>query len=125
MPGRQLAPLLIGAVLLAGCGGDGDDKAAQPVTAKSQSVGKRTAGSVVQFADCNDWNRGTRAEKEATVRELRDQLTEQTSRTSASPLSDKHAYKVIQKACTATDYAGSLRLYKLYARVQGFAPLSE
>ena len=32
---------------------------------------------------------------------------------------------MIQKACTATDYAGSLRLYKLYARVQGFAPLAE
>ena len=72
--GRRLAPLLAGAILLAGCGGE-DEEPAQPVPAKAQSVGKRTAGSVVQFADCSDWNRGTRAEREATVRELRDQLT--------------------------------------------------
>jgi hypothetical protein len=120
----RLAPLLAGAILLAGCGGE-DEKPAQPVPAKAQSVGKKTAGSVVQFADCSDWNRGTRAEREATVRELRDQLTAQGARSNASPLSDDHAYRVIQKTCTATDYAGSLRLYKLYARVQGFAPLSE
>ena len=74
MLGRRLAAALAAALLLAGCGGD-DDEPAQPVTAKAQSVGKRSAGSVVQFADCSDWNRGTRAEREATVRELRDQLT--------------------------------------------------
>ena len=121
---RRLAPLLAGAILLAGCGGE-DEEPAGPVPAKAQSVGKRTAGSVVQFADCDDWNRGTRAEREATVLELRDQLTQQGERSNASPLSDERAYKVIQKTCTATDYAGSLRLYKLYARVQGFAPLAE
>lgn len=127
MPARKLAPLLAvaGAIVLAGCGGNGGDEPAQPVPAKAQPVGKLSTGSVVQFADCSDWNRGTRAEREATVRVLRDQLTEQTSRSGASPLSDKRAYKVIQKTCTATDYAGSLRLYKLYARVQGFAPLAE
>jgi len=120
---RRLAPLLAGAILLAGCGGE-DEEPAGPVPAKSQSVGKRTAGSVVQFADCSDWNRGTRAEREATVRELRDQLTQQGERSNESPLSDRHAYAIIQKAC-APDFAGSLRLYKLYARAQGFAPLSE
>jgi hypothetical protein len=124
VPARRLAPLLAGAILLAGCGG-GDKEPAGPVPARSQSVGKPTAGSVVQFADCSDWNRGTRAEREATVRELRDQLTQQGERSNASPLSDERAYRVIQKTCTATDYAGSLRLYKLYARVQGFAPLAE
>ena len=124
MPGRRLAPVLAAAILLAACGGE-DEEPAQPVPAKAQSVGKRTAGSVVQFADCSDWNRGTRPERKATVRELRDQLTQQGQRSNASPLSDRHAYAVIQKACTATDYAGSLRLYKLYARVQGFAPLSK
>jgi hypothetical protein len=124
VPGPRLAPLLAGVILLAGCGGE-DEEPAKPVPAKAQSVGKRSAGSVVQFADCSDWNRGTRPEREATVRELRDQLTQQGERSNASPLSDKRAYDVIQKACTATDYAGSLRLYKLYARVQGFAPLAE
>jgi hypothetical protein len=54
---------------------------------------------------------------------LRGQLTPQRSETAASPLSDERAYAVFQKACSP-DYAESLRLYKLYVRVQGFAPLA-
>ena len=120
---RWIAPAVVGAILIAGCGDGGDDPA-EPARAEPRSVGKRTAGSVVQFADCDDWNRGTRAEREATVLELRDQLTQQGERSNASPLSDERAYATFQKACKP-DYAGSLRLYKLYARVQGFAPLAE
>lgn len=123
MLGRCIAPAAIAAVLLTGCG-DGGDRPADPMGAAAQSVGKRSAGSVVQFADCNDWRRGTRAEREATVRELRDQLTQQGEPSNASPLRDERAYAVFQKACKP-DYAGSLRLYKLYVRAQGFAPLAE
>jgi hypothetical protein len=122
-----LVPALVAAALLGGCGDDGDDDAAPSAKAKSaepKSVGRRSAGSVVQFADCNDWRRGTRAEREATVRELRDQLTQQGEPSNASPLSDERAYATFQKACRP-DYAGSLRLYKLYVRVQGYAPLHE
>lgn len=121
-----LAGLLLAAALAAGCGDDGKDAApvAEATSTEAQSVGRRAAGSVVQFADCDDWRRGSRAEREATVRELRDQLTQQGERSNASPLPDKRAYTVIQKACRP-EYAGSLRLYKLYARVQGFAPLAE
>ena len=90
----------------------------------AESVGRRSAGSVVQFADCDDWRRGSRAEREVTVVELRDQLTIQSERSNASPLPDERAYEIIQKACKP-DFAGSLRLYKLYARAQGFAPLNE
>ena len=117
-------PAVVAAALLAGCGDTGDDPP-KPVRVAAQSVGERTAGSVVQFADCDDWRRGTKAERKATVLELRDQLTLQGSRSNASPLSDERAYAKLQKACTATDYAGSLRLYKLYVRAQGFAPLAE
>ncbi len=66
-----------------------------PCAPTAQSVGKRSAGSVVQFADCNDWRRGTRAEREATVLELRDQLTQQGERSNASPLSDERAYAML------------------------------
>ena len=106
-------------VAASGCGGDDDDssRAAKP-------VGRSVAGSVVQFADCRDWRKGTVAERHATIDALRGQLTSQRSKTAQSPLSDDHAYDVFQKAC-AQDYAGHLRLYKLYVRVQGFAPLSE
>ena len=81
-------------------------------------------GSVVQYADCGDWRTGTRSEREATVVALRGQLTPQSSKSAASPFSDDRAYAMFEKAC-APSYAESLRLYKLYVRAQGFAPLSE
>ena len=91
---------------------------------RSTPVGKDIAGSVVQFADCGDWRRGSRAEREATVDRLRGQLTPQRSKSAASPLPDEHAYTLIDKACRPA-WASSMRLYKLYVRMQGFAPLSE
>lgn len=113
-------------MVLAGCGNEARPapaaaKKAAPVSG-AQPVGDASAGSVAQFADCGDWRAGTRAEREATVRVLRGQLTPQRSRTAASPLPDEQAYAVFQKAC-APDFAESLRLYKLYVKVQAFAPL--
>jgi len=123
-----LAAVLVAAALLPGCGGDENEKAPARAGAsgdeRTESVGRRSAGSVVQFADCDDWRHGSRAEREATVIELRDQLTIQGERSNESPLPDDRAYEILQKACKP-DFAGSLRLYKLYARAQGFAPLSE
>ena len=105
----------------AGCGGDGaEDRAA---TGGSR-VGKETAGSVVQFADCADWSRGSRDERMATVAALRGQLTPTQSRTAEGPLPDERAYEIFDKTCEP-EFAQSLRLYKLYVRAQGFAPLSE
>ena len=111
-------------VALVGCGGDdggGGDGAAASADAKP--VGEPSAGSVVQYADCGDWKSGSVDERRATVRELRGQLTPQRSATAVSALSDDRAYALFQKAC-APAYAGSLRLYKLYVKAQGFAPLS-
>jgi hypothetical protein len=107
----------------AGCGGD-DEVARPSSTGEAKPVGRESAGSVVQFADCGDWRRGTPAERMVTVRRLRGQLTPERSRTAASPLPDRRAYQLLDKAC-APRYAESLRLYKLYVRMQGFAPLSE
>lgn len=125
---RGSAVAAVAAALLVGCGGDDKDRAPARAGASddkpAESVGRRSAGSVVQFADCDDWRRGSRAEREATVVELRDQLTIQSARSSASPLPDDRAYEIFQKACRP-EFAGSLRLYKLYARAQGFAPLNE
>lgn len=130
MARRALLTALVGACLLAaGCGGDSDtEKAASggaPAdTRQAKSVGPRIAGSVVQYADCGDWRRGTRREREATVVELRDQLTAQSESDTASPLPDDRAYRILNKSC-AQGYARSLRLYKLFAKAQGFAPLGE
>jgi hypothetical protein len=116
---RAAAVLLaLAAAAPAGCGAE-DER-----TPRAKPVGTPSAGSVVQFADCGDWRRGSVAERRATVRELRGQLTPQSSATAASPLSDERAYQLLQKSCAA-DFAASLRLYKLYVRAQGFAPLAE
>jgi hypothetical protein len=113
-----VAAALAAAASVSGCG----DEPASSQTAKP--VGKPSAGSVVQFADCGDWREGTRAERFATIEELRGQLTPQASETAQSPLPDKRAYEILDKAC-AVEFADSLRLYKLYVRAQGFAPLRE
>jgi hypothetical protein len=110
------------AAAAAGCGGDEAPSSASSAAVKP--VGEEVAGSVVQYADCGDWRAGTRAQRLVTIERLRGQLTPQRSTTAASPLSDERAYQLLDRACTP-DYAESLRLYKLYVRMQGFAPLSE
>ena len=113
---------LVAVALAAGCGGGADSQPSAAAPAKP--VGDESAGSVAQFANCGDWKGGTEAERRATVKVLRGYLTPQRSKTAAGPLADDRAYEVFQKAC-APDYADSLRLHKLYVKVQGFSPLAE
>jgi hypothetical protein len=110
------------AAVAAGCGGGDERSASASQAAKAQPVGEQSAGSVAQFADCGDWKRGTRAERYATIAVLRGRLTPERSKSAASPLSDDRAYEVFQNTCSQG--IDSLRLYKLYVKVQGFAPLS-
>jgi hypothetical protein len=119
-----VAALVASAAVPAGCGGQRDGPpAAGAAAATAEPVGDVSGGSVAQFADCGDWRAGSPAERRATVRVLRGQLTPQRSKTAASPLRDERAYAIFEKAC-AQEFAESLRLYKLYVKVQGFAPLS-
>ncbi len=115
---RARAALLAAALFLAACG---EERAPRSPAAKP--VGQESQGSVVQYADCGDWRKGTPAQKRATVVALRGQLTPQSSQTAASPLSDERAYEILEKVCARGNPA-SLRLYKLYVRAQAFAPLS-
>jgi hypothetical protein len=112
------AAALVVAVAAASCG---EEDAGSP-SAGATPVGHPSGGTTVQFADCADWQRGSEAERYATVEALRGQLTPQRSKTAASPLPDERAVATFNKTC-ATPGAESLRLYKLYVRVQGFAPL--
>ena len=116
------AVALVAAAACAGCGG-GEARSASSGAAVER-VGKSSAGSVVQFADCGDWRAATEAERYATVRALRGQLTPQRSQTAASPLPDQRAYAMLQRTCSSSNVE-SLRLYQLYARMQAFAPLME
>ena len=85
-------------------------------------VGPVRANSTAQFASCRDWRRGSEDQRYATIADIRGQLTPQTATDPDSGLPDEAAYEIFEKVC-ANDYATSLRLYKLYARAQAYAPL--
>ena len=120
--GRPALVLLAAALALGGCGTD-DDPGGDRGAAGAQGVGLVVAGSTAQFANCGDWRRGTVPQRYATIADIRGQLTPQSSDTETSDLSDQSAYEIFQSSC-ATDGADQLRLYKVYARAQAFAPLS-
>ncbi len=102
------------------CGEGADDSPAEP---SSQGLpGPVRANSTAQFANCRDWRRGTEEERYATIADIRGQLTPQRSPTAASDLPDSAAYEMFEKVC-ASEGSDSLRLYKLYAPAQAFAPL--
>jgi hypothetical protein len=124
--GRRARPalaLLAVAVALAGCGAEDETGTGEAGATEPEGVGIVRAGSTAQFANCGDWRRGTTEERYATLEDIRGQLTPQSSETAESDLSDEEAYRIFQDACEA-DFAEDLRLYKLYARAQAFAPLT-
>jgi hypothetical protein len=111
-PALAVAAALTAAALGACQSGDG--------TPAAHGVGQIRADSTAQFANCSDWRHGTPAERYATIRDIRGQLTPQTARNEDSELSDAAAYAVFENSC-GTPGAAKLRLYKLYARAQAFA----
>lgn len=113
---------LIAAALAAAVLGACGDSGSEPDPAPAAGVGREAAGSVAQFADCADWNGGTAAEREATILELRGQLTSQSDAAADSVLPDERAYELFEQACRE-EYAAHLRLYKLYTRAAAFEPL--
>jgi hypothetical protein len=116
---RPAVALIAAALLLGACGAE-DKSGGDPDAVKG--VGLVVADSTAQFANCADWRRGTVAQRYATIADIRGQLTPQTLDSEASDLSDRSAYRIFQSSC-ATDGADQLRLYKIYARAQAFAPL--
>jgi hypothetical protein len=98
-----------------GCGDEGNEEPVKP-------AGKEIAGSVVQYADCTDWRKATVDQRMATITALKGQLTPQTAQTPHSALDDDKAYEILENFCGAK-FASKLRLYKIYAKAQGFSPL--
>lgn len=118
--GLALAAVLGTAAALsaAGCGDD-ERPAARP-------LGKTLGGSVAPLAQCSDWTAGARARARArrlaTIADIRNQVNRGDTGIKAPPLSDAEATKLFDRACAAS-YARGFRLYVIYARAAGFAPL--
>ncbi|MDQ3759125.1 MAG: hypothetical protein M3331_04190 [Actinomycetota bacterium] len=108
-----------GALALAACGSDSsaDESGAEP-------VGQELGGSVAQLAQCSDWVEGTRAEKLATIEDIRSQVNREDAGVTASELSDERAMEVFDNGC-AQPYAGGYRLQVMYGRAAAFEPLRE
>ena len=126
--GIAMLVLAAAAIGLPACGADGDDDTAAAGRSKDGPVDIRGVGlvrgnSTAQFANCKDWRGGSREQRYATIEDIRGQLTPQSSESAVSDLSDKEAYRVFQRVC-ANEFSDELRLYKLYAHAQAFAPLS-
>ena len=123
---RILLVLAAVALLVAvGCGSQNDKEGAsagKDDVAAGEALGEKTAGSVAQLAQCRDWNRGDRAEKLATIEDIRGQVNRPDSGFEAPPLSDAEAMETFDSACSAP-YAQGFRLYILYARAASAAPL--
>jgi hypothetical protein len=119
--------LAAGAVALPACGADDDPgggtgrDADAPVDVRG--LGLMRGNSTAQFANCRDWRGGSEERRYATIEDIRGQLTPQSSESAASDLSDDQAYRVFERVC-ANDFSDELRLYKLYAHAQAFAPLT-
>ena len=105
--------LIAAVIALGGCdAGGAHENGEGSGGAEARGVGVVKYGTTAQFADCQDWRRGTVAERYGTIKDIRGQLTPQESQTAESDLSDAQAYKVFQRSC-ANDYGTKFRLYKL------------
>lgn len=112
------------ALSLGACGGGGSGSAAAGADGEAQPVGDVRVGSVAQLADCSDWRRGSRAERLATIADVRSQINLQDGSVRTPELSDETAYEVFDNTC-AKDFARSFRLYKVYARAAAFQSFAE
>jgi hypothetical protein len=111
---------LLATLLLASCGGGSDGSAEK----KAKPLGQMLAGSVAPTAQCRDWKAGTRAERLATIDDIREQINLKDSAVQTPELSDSAAYRILDTLCKRPSAAG-FRLYKLYARADSFALFAE
>lgn len=125
-----VAAALAAAPALGGCGDDGEANA-QPERQPGEvvdisgtdAVGENLAGSVASLVECRDWNEATPAQKLATIADVRSQVNRQDAGIRAPALTNGEAQGIFDSACEPA-WAQGLRLYKLYARAAGFAPLA-
>jgi hypothetical protein len=87
-------------------------------------VGDVLVGSVAPLAQCSDWNEGTRAQRLATIADIRAQVNLRDGPVRTAELSNQAAYRVLRSTC-GNGFAKSFRLYKVYAKAASFAPFAD
>jgi hypothetical protein len=103
----------------------GSAEVASPLfTGDAKPLGPIRVGSVAQLATCSDWNAGNRAERLATIHDVRAQINLKDTAVKTPELSDRAAYRVLRNTCRMS-FAGSFRLYKIYAKAASFAVFAE
>ena len=116
--GRRVLAGAVAAVAAAGLGfaaiGNGSEKA--------EPLGDELGGSVAMLADCDAWKGGSRARKVATIEAIRNQVSRDDTGVDTPPLSDEEALELFDGECEPP-YAGGFRLYVMYSRAAGYAPL--
>jgi hypothetical protein len=125
--GLVVLALVASGVALTACGeddGGGDRGRDRNAPVDIRGVGLMSGNSTAQFANCRDWRGGSMKRRYATIEDIRGQLTPQSAKSAVSDLSDEKAYRIFQQVC-ASEFSDELRLYKLYARAQAFAPLTK
>lgn len=116
---RHCAAALAAAAALGACGssgGDGDEPR------RAEPLGPKLGGSVATMAACKHWAGGSRERKLATIADIRNQVSRDDTGIEAPPLSDTEAVALFDGEC-AQPYAKGFRLYVLYARAAGWAPI--
>jgi hypothetical protein len=116
-----LVAAAVAAALCLALGSCGEDEADGADAANP--VGPYRAGSVASLADCADWNGGGEPEKLATIDDIQAQVNQAGADGPTPDLPDDEAVDVLDGIC-ANDYAVGFRLYKIYVRAAGFAPLA-
>ena len=109
-----VAAVVAASLALASCGSQ-ERPGAEP-------LGEKLGGSVATLVNCGDWAGGARERKLATIADIRNQVSRDDTAVKAPPLSDSEALKLFDLECSRS-YAKGFRLYVLYARAAGWAPL--
>lgn len=115
------AAIAIGLVLVL-AGGDTEDEGEQidfDVPADVEPVGEVRAGSVAALADCDAWNGGTELEKQATVVDIRQQLSGAVE-DGRPQITDPEAFEVFESACSE-DFTGAFQLFRIYYAAEAFS----
>lgn len=130
---RRTLTLIVAAAVFLGLGsfaigahGGSDDDGSRSddftVPAGVQPLGDLRAGSAASLVDCDDWNGGITERKQATVVDVREQLTAGGTVAGRPSLSDPQAFDTFERACS-NEFTGSFRLYKIYYDANAFENL--